>query len=81
MAFRWDIQTFAASPSGFNGYFIYKILLVTFAALMILQAIGFFYRSWLEYSEGPEAADKNLDLDVLESHHDDDAPDTHAHAG
>ena len=81
VAFRWDIQTFAASPSGFNGYFIYKILLVTFAALMILQAIGFFYRSFLEYREGPEAADKNLDLDVLESHHDDDAPDTHAHAG
>ncbi len=68
VAFRWDVQTFAASPSGFNGYFLYKIMLVGFAALMILQAIGFFYRSWLEFREGPDAAGKYDDIDVLESH-------------
>ncbi|MEM9754687.1 MAG: C4-dicarboxylate ABC transporter permease, partial [Pseudomonadota bacterium] len=63
-AFRWDIETFAASPSGFNAYFIFKVLLVAFAGMMLMQAIGFFYRSYLEFREGEASAGKNLDHDA-----------------
>ncbi len=66
-AFRWDVQTFAASPSGFNAYFLFKFLLIGFAALMILQAFAFFYRSYLELREGPESAGKYQEKDVLDS--------------
>jgi TRAP-type mannitol/chloroaromatic compound transport system permease small subunit len=69
-AFRWNVETIAASPSGFNAYFLFKILLIAFVAMMILQAIGFFYRSWLEFREGPESAGKGLDKDTLEAHDD-----------
>ena len=65
-AFRWDVETFSASPSGFNAYFIFKLLIIIFAAMMMLQAFAFFYRSYLEWVEGPEAEGKELDLDRLE---------------
>ncbi|MEM1387384.1 MAG: C4-dicarboxylate ABC transporter permease [Pseudomonadota bacterium] len=65
-AFRWDVETFSSSPSGFNAYFLFKVLIVLFAAMMLLQAVGFFYRSYLEYREGEEADSKDLDLDRLE---------------
>ena len=65
-AFRWNVETIGFSPNGFNGYFLFKVLLVLFAALVFLQAIAFFYRSYLEWKEGPESEDKYLDRDVLE---------------
>ena len=65
-AFRWNVETIGFSPNGFNGYFLFKVLLVFFAALVFLQAIAFFYRSYLEWKEGPESEDKYLDRDVLE---------------
>lgn len=64
-AFNWSVETIAASPSGFNAYFLYKILIVLFCVTMILQAFAFFFRSWLELQEGPDAAGKSLDRDVL----------------
>jgi len=64
-AFNWSVETIAASPSGFNAYFLYKILIVLFCVTMILQAFAFFFRSWLELQEGPEAAGKALGKDVL----------------
>ena len=60
---RWNVETIGFSPSGFDGYFLFKVLLVAFAALMFLQGIGHFYRSLLEYIEGPGALDKGKDLD------------------
>ncbi len=33
--------------------------------MMLLQAVGFFYRSFLEYVEGPESEGKYLDKDTL----------------
>lgn len=60
---KWDVETIGFSPNGFNGYFLFKVLLVMFAGLLFLQAISFFYRSLLEYLEGPESADKYLDRD------------------
>ena len=64
-ALRWNVETIGFSPNGFNGYFIFKILMVMFAGLLFLQAIAFFYRSFLEWSEGPEAEGRYLDRDLL----------------
>lgn len=65
-ALRWNVETIGFSPNGFNAYFLFKILLVTFTALVILQAVTFFYRSYLELVEGPDSADKYLDHDQME---------------
>lgn len=64
---KWNIETIGFSPSGFDAYFLFKVLLLLFAGLMFLQAIAFFYRSLLEYREGEESDDKYLNKDVLES--------------
>ena len=62
---KWNVETIGFSPSGFDGYFLFKILLVVFAGMMIVQAVAFFFRSLLEYLEGPDSEGKNLDKDVL----------------
>lgn len=64
-ALRWNVETTAFSPNGFNGYFLFKILMCCFAALVLLQAVAFFYRSLLEYLEGEESAGRGLDRDTL----------------
>lgn len=64
-AFRWNVETIGFSPNGFNGYFLFKVLLVIFCAMVILQAVAFFYRSYLEFREGEESAGKYLDKDKL----------------
>lgn len=64
-ALRWNVETIGFSPNGFNAYFLFKILLVTFTALIFLQAIAFFYRSYLELREGESSAGKYLDKDDL----------------
>lgn len=64
-ALRWNVETIGFSPNGFNAYFLFKILLVAFTALVLLQAIAFFYRSYLELVEGEESAGKYLDKDSL----------------
>ena len=64
-ALRWNIETIGFSPNGFNAYFLFKVLLVVFAAMIILQAVAFFYRSFLEWKEGEESEGKYLDKDVL----------------
>lgn len=64
-ALRWNVETIGFSPNGFTAYFLFKIMLVAFTALVFLQAIAFFYRSYLEWKEGPESAGKYLDRDSL----------------
>ncbi len=64
-AVRWNVETIGFSPSGFNGYFLFKVLLVLFAGMVFVQAIAFFWRSYLEWREGPESAGKYLDRDTL----------------
>lgn len=64
-ALRWNVETIGFSPNGFTAYFLFKILLVAFTALVFLQAVAFFYRSYLEWKEGPESAGKYLDRDSL----------------
>ena len=64
-ALRWNVETIGFSPSGFNAYFVFKVLLVAFAGLVFLQAVAFFWRSFLEWSEGPEAEGLYLDRDRI----------------
>ena len=64
-ALRWNLETIGFSPNGFNGYFLFKILLIGFAAMVFLHAIAFFYRSYLEFKEGPESEGKYVDKDSL----------------
>ena len=63
---KWNVETIGFSPNGFDGYFLFKILLVAFAGMMFLQGIAFFYRSLLELIEGPESEGKYLDKDNLD---------------
>lgn len=62
---RWNVETIGFSPNGFNAYFIFKILIVAFCVLVFLQAMTFFWRSYLEWLEGEESEGKYLDRDVL----------------
>ncbi|OWU83421.1 C4-dicarboxylate ABC transporter permease [Oceanicola sp. 22II-s10i] len=62
---KWNVETIAFSPDGFNGYFLFKILMLCFVALVMLQAVAFFYRSFLEFVEGEGSKDKYLDRDTL----------------
>lgn len=63
---KWNVETIGFSPNGFNGYFLFKILIVAFCAMMFLQALAFFYRSLLEYREGEASENKYLDKDRLD---------------
>jgi TRAP-type mannitol/chloroaromatic compound transport system permease small subunit len=64
-ALKWNVETIGFSPNGFNAYFLFKVLMLVFAGLLFLQAVAFFYRCFLEWSEGPESEGRNLDKDVL----------------
>ncbi|MGJ8624196.1 MAG: TRAP transporter small permease subunit [Yoonia sp.] len=64
-ALRWNIETIGFSPNGFNAYFLFKVLLVTFTLMVFLQAVAFFYRSFLEWKEGPSSEAKYHDKDKL----------------
>jgi TRAP-type mannitol/chloroaromatic compound transport system permease small subunit len=64
-AVRWNIETTSFSPNGFDAYFLFKVLILLFAATAFLQALTFFWRSWLEYREGELSAGRYLDRDSL----------------
>ncbi|QFT59825.1 Tripartite ATP-independent periplasmic transporter, DctQ component [Sulfitobacter sp. THAF37] len=64
-ALRWNVETTGFSPSGFNGYFLFKVLLCLFCVMVFLQAITVLYRSWREFREGPESEGRYLDRDTL----------------
>lgn len=69
-AFRWNVETIAFSPNGFDAYFLFKVLMVLFCGMILLQAVAFFFRSFLELVEGEESEDKYLDIDRLDPHDD-----------
>ena len=66
-ALRWNVETIGFSPNGFDAYFLFKVLLVAYAGLVFIHGWAFFYRSYLEWREGPESEHKYLDRDVLGS--------------
>ncbi|WP_112323130.1 TRAP transporter small permease subunit [Oceanibium sediminis] len=74
---KWNVETIGFSPNGFDAYFLFKLLLVTFAGMMFVQGWAFFYRSLLEFLEGEQSAGKYLDKDVLEDTTAEHAAETH----
>jgi TRAP-type mannitol/chloroaromatic compound transport system permease small subunit len=64
-ALRWNIETIGFSPNGFDMYFLFKILILSFVGLTFLHAMAFFWRSLLEWIEGPESEGRYLDRDTL----------------
>jgi len=62
---KWNVETIGFSPNGFDGYFLFKILLISFAGMMFIQGLTFFWRSMLEFIEGESSAGKYLQLDEL----------------
>ena len=66
-ALRWNVETIGFSPNGFNAYFLFKVLILAYTALILIHALAFFYRSFLEWSEGEKSEGKYLDLDVRTS--------------
>lgn len=70
---KWSVETIGFSPNGFNGYFLFKVLMVTLAGLLFLQGVAFFYRNLLEYLEGEASANRYLDRDSLEEDATEDA--------
>lgn len=62
---KWNVETVSFTGDGFNAYFMFKILILSFLVLVFVQAIAFFYRSFLEFVEGEESAGKYLDKDSL----------------
>ncbi len=64
-ALRWNVETIGFSPNGFDAYFLFKILIAIFAAMVFIQGIAFFYRSYLHFVEGEESEGKYLDKDTL----------------
>ncbi|MCV2873153.1 C4-dicarboxylate ABC transporter permease [Defluviimonas sp. WL0050] len=64
-AVRWKVETIGFSPNGFDAYFLFKVLILSFVGLTILHAMTFFWRSLLEFLEGPESEGRYLDKDTL----------------
>ena len=60
---KWNVETIGFSPNGFDAYYLFKILMLSFTFLVFLQALSCFYRALLEWREGPEEVGKYLDLD------------------
>lgn len=61
---RWNVETIAFSPNGFDGYFLFKLLMVSFCGLVFIHAWANLWRSWLEYREGPTSEGRFLDRDA-----------------
>ena len=62
---RWNVETTGFAPQGFSAYFLFKVLLVLFAALVFMQAIAVIWRAILEMREGEESENKHLDRDRI----------------
>lgn len=62
--FKWNVETIAFSPNGFDAYFLFKLLIIGFCALVFVHAWAFLWRSWLEFVEGPASEGRYLDRDA-----------------
>lgn len=61
---KWSVETIGFSPNGFNAYFLFKLLMVAFCFLVILQAVAVLFRAIAEWREGPQSENKYLDRDA-----------------
>ena len=64
---RWNVETIGVSPNGFNAYFLFKVLILAYTGLIMIHALAFFYRSFLEWREGEDSEGKYLDMDIRTS--------------
>ncbi len=64
-ALKWNVETIGFSPNGFNAYFLFKVLLILYVAMILLQAVNVFYRSYLERKEGEASDGRFIDKDRL----------------
>jgi TRAP-type mannitol/chloroaromatic compound transport system permease small subunit len=60
---RWNVETTGFAPQGFSAYFLFKVLLVLFAALVFLQAVAVLWRAICEFREGEGSENRYLDRD------------------
>ena len=63
---RWNVETTGFSTQGFNAYFLFKVIIVVFVAMMVIQALAFFWRNMLELIEGPETDARYHDADRMD---------------
>ena len=63
---KWNIETIGFSPNCFSAYFLFKILIIALVALIFIQAISFFWRSFLEWKEGENSENKYLELEKFD---------------
>ncbi|MFN7222496.1 MAG: TRAP transporter small permease subunit [Paracoccaceae bacterium] len=61
---KWNVETIAFSPNGFDAYFLFKLLMISFCALVFIHAWAVFWRSWLEFREGAGSKGRYLDRDA-----------------
>lgn len=61
---KWSVETIGFSPNGFNAYFLFKVLMVAFCFLVILQAVSVLFRAIAEWREGPTSENRYLDRDA-----------------
>lgn len=61
---KWNVERIAFSPNGFDAYFLFKLLVIGFCALVFIHSWAFLWRSWLEFREGPGAEGKFVDRDA-----------------
>lgn len=61
---KWNVETIAFSPNGFDAYFLFKLLMVAFCVLVFVHAWAFLWRSYLEFVEGPASEGRYLDRDA-----------------
>lgn len=62
---KWNVETIGFSPNGFNAYFLFKVLMVSYCLLIFIHAWVFFWRSYLEWREGPASDGRYLDRDIV----------------
>ena len=63
---KWNVEPIGFSPNGFSAYFLFKILIIALVALIFIQAISFFWRSFLEWKEGENSENKYLELEKFD---------------
>ncbi|PIV75080.1 MAG: C4-dicarboxylate ABC transporter permease [Rhodobacteraceae bacterium CG17_big_fil_post_rev_8_21_14_2_50_65_11] len=60
---RWNVETIGFSPNGFNAYFVFKVLIVAFCIMVMIQSVAVFWRAYLEWLEGEDSEGRYLDRD------------------
>lgn len=61
---KWNVEKIAFSPNGFDAYFLFKLLMVAYCALVFVHAWAFLWRSWAEFREGAASEGKYVDRDA-----------------